>query len=87
MGDQSLKTHHVRDASHDGYEVSTACGIDGWRKDGLSQWYFRRGSDDRMFHAAFEASSVTCKRCLSTLLTRSVAADDFFKLKPVGTNL
>ncbi len=63
MSDKSLKMHHVQDSSHDGYEVNTACGLDGWRNDGTSQWYQQRGGE-RMFRAAFDLSSVTCKRCL-----------------------
>lgn len=59
-----LRVHYVSDASHDGYEATTHCGIDGWRNDGTSQWYTRRASD-RMFVAAHERESVTCLRCIS----------------------
>ncbi|MNU79250.1 hypothetical protein D3C71_688610 [compost metagenome] len=59
-----MKMHFVRDASHDLYEVTTACGIDGWRNDGTSNHYQRRDRDSD-FQASFGASSVTCKRCLA----------------------
>jgi hypothetical protein len=60
-----LKMHFVQDSSHDGYEVITACGLDGFRNDGISQYYQKRGSDHH-FRAAFERVSVTCRRCLSS---------------------
>jgi hypothetical protein len=65
-----LKIHAVTDSSHDGYEVTTACGLDGWRNDGLTQWYTRRHATpggETMFLGSFEHSSVTCKRCISSL--------------------
>lgn len=64
------KMHYVQDGSHDGYEISTACGLDGSRNDGTSRWYTKRGSE-RMFQAAFEANAVTCKRCLANMDTPS----------------
>jgi hypothetical protein len=61
-----MKMHFVQDGSHDGYEASTACGLEGWRNDGTSQWYTKRDTD-QMFSAAYEAETVTCKRCLSKM--------------------
>jgi hypothetical protein len=66
VSDGAKKMHAVIDASHDGYEVSTACGLDGWRNDGTSRWY-TKGVSESMFQASFEHEDVTCKRCLKNL--------------------